>query len=215
MSRAPEEPRIPRSVELRSSLAAARILWRRLGLNALGVLAAVASAQRRGEPFAHLPAPRDLREELSRRQAAPAILLYRSLRRRLGPDEALAVTREVILEGTVIFLSFAIGPLDRGELMALPEAEREALVRRIAARFFNATVRWDEISAERLRLTVTRCLFPDLCREGGAPEVAPLLCQGDAVYFGEVLGTVELTRPTTLAEGGDRCPFDLRWKPER
>jgi hypothetical protein len=73
-------------------------------------------------------------------------------------------------------------------------------------------MRWDEVSDERVRLTVTRCLFPGLCEAVGATEVAPLLCQGDAVYFGEVLGTVELSRPQTLAEGGDCCPFELRWR---
>jgi predicted ArsR family transcriptional regulator len=207
-----ERPSIPRNVELRSSLVATKVLWRRLGLRAIGVLGEVGAAQARGDPFRHLPKPRDLREELSRRQAAPAVLLFKALRKRLGGDEALSLTREVILEATVIFLGFAIGPLDRDELMALSEAEREALVRRLGVRFFNATVRWDEISSERLRLTVTHCLFPDLCREGGAPEVAPLLCQGDAVYFEEVLGTVELNRPGTIAEGAEVCPFELRWK---
>ena len=125
---------------------------------------------------------------------------------------ALELLREIVLEGTVYFLAFAIGDLKREELMALSESEREAFVKGIAPRFFNATVRWDELSEERLHLTITECLFPGLCEEGGAPEVAPLLCEGDAVYFGETLGTVELIRPKTLASGGDCCPFELRWK---
>ena len=193
-------------------MAALRILRRRLGVGAVGVMFEVAAGQAWGAPFAHLPRPRDLREELSRRQCAPAILLHKALRRRVGNQRALEILREVVLESTIYFLRFAIGDLDREELMALSEAERDAFVKGIAPRFFNATVRWDEISTERLHLTITECLFPGLCKEGGAPEVAPLLCEGDAVYFGEVLGTVDLIRPQTLASGGDCCPFELRWK---
>ena len=100
----------------------------------------------------------------------------------------------------------------RVALRVLEHAERERHVRRIAARFFNATTRWDELSETCVRLTVTRCLLAELCARAGAPEVAPLLCEGDAVYFGEVLGTVELVRPHTLAGGAEDCPFTLRWR---
>ena len=32
------------------------------------------------------------------------------------------------------------------------------------------------------------------------------------VYFGDVLGSIDLIRPETIAEGGRCCPFELRWK---
>lgn len=208
-----ELPRIPPAVELRSGASAARRLARSLGRRrAAAILAEVGAAQLRRQPFAHLDRPADRREALSRRQCAPAILLFRALRKRLGEARALELTGEIVLDGTVHFLRYAIGPLHRHELMRLEPAEREAFVRRLGERFFNATIRWDEIGAERLRMTVTRCLFPVLCRLGGAPQVARLLCHGDAVYFGEVLGTVELIRPYTQAEGARDCPFELRWK---
>ena len=205
--------RLPILVTCRTAAGAMRILVRRLGAaRALGVMSEVACAQGRGEPFGHLAQPGEAREALCRQQAGPAILLHRSLVRRMAADQALAVTREVVVAGAVIFLAHSLGRLSREEIMALSSARREAFVKELGAKFFNATLRWDEISGERLRFTVTHCRFPELCATAGAPEVAPLLCQGDAVYFGDVLGTVLLTRPHTLAEAGPDCPFTLTWK---
>ncbi len=212
MRRRRREPRIPAAVELRTAGQAVALLVRRLGApRALAVMAEVAVAQARGEPFAHLATPIEARERLSRQQAGPALLLVRALRRRLPPDEALDVAREVIVAGAVIFLGHTIGPLERDSLMAQTPAQREQFVKETGAKFFNATLRWDEISDEQVRFTVTHCRFPELCAAAGDPEVAPLLCQGDAIYFGEVLGTVRLERPHTLAEGAPECPFTLRW----
>ena len=207
------EPGIPRSVELRSALITLRHLRRALGVPAAAaVIAEVGKDQLLGRPFSLLPRARDRREALSRRQAGPAILLYRALLRRLGKERALELTRDIVVASTLLFLDFAIGRLDRDELMSRSPAEREQYVRTIGDRFFNSTILWDEISDRRVHLTVTHCLFPGLCNAVGAPEVAPLLCAGDAVYFGDVLGNVAFTRPHTMAEGADDCPFDLKWK---
>lgn len=164
-----------------------------------------------GRPFRGLPPPQDRRELLSRRQAGPAILLYRALLPHLDADRALELTREVVLAGTVVFLGATIGPLSRDALVAMTTEARHEYVRCIGERFFNATLRWDEVSAERVRFTVTACLFPGLCRAAGAPAVAPLLCEGDAVYFGDVIGKVELSREHTIAGGAGECPFVLTW----
>lgn len=208
-----EHDPIPRRVELRTAAAAVRILVTEVGARlAAVVMADVALAQARGEPFRELLEPEDEREQLCRRQVGPAVLMQRALSRWLGPERALEVTREIVIAGTVNFLSHAIGPLDRPTLMALSSEAREEQVRELGGRFFNADVRWDEVSDEAVRFTVLRCRFPALCEAGGAPEVAPLLCLGDAVYFGEVLGTVDLVRSQTLAEGGDCCPFELTWR---
>lgn len=200
-------------VQLKTAARAMELLFIRLGpVQAALVCLDVAVDQLAGRPFGHLPPPLDDREASSRAQAGPAILLYGALRRRMHPDRALALTREVVVAGAVIFLSTSVGPLDRHTLSSLSRAELESFAKTIAGRFFNAELRWDEISGKAVRFTVTHCLFPDLCRAAGVPEIAPLLCEGDAVYFGEVLGTVDLTRSQTIASGGRNCPFELRWK---
>ena len=204
---------IPVRIELQTSALAVRILLRRLGVRTtLAVLGDLVVGQARGEPFVHLAKPIDDRERLCRKQAGPAILLHKSLRRRLGLDTALEVTREVVIAATLVFLRHTIGPLDRDRLMSLSPDERDAWVQTVAGRFFNATLVWDEISDAQVAFTVTHCRFPGLCQAGGAPEVAPLLCAGDAVYFGQTVGSVELLRPQTIAEGRESCPFTLRWK---
>jgi len=210
-----EHEPIPRRVELRTGAAVMRILITQVGLRLTAVvLGDVAVAKARGEPFRHLPAPQDERERLCRRQVGPAVLIQRALRRWLGVERALEITREIVIAGTVIFLKHAIGPLEPSAFVVQAPEASEELVRKLGDRFFNAEVRWDEISDRRLRFTVVQCRFPALCEAGNAPEVAPLLCLGDAVYFGEVLGTVDLNRPQTLADGGDCCPFELTWRPD-
>jgi predicted ArsR family transcriptional regulator len=208
-----EHEPIPRRLELRTAAAAARILFTEVGVRlATVVLADVAVAQARGEPFRHLDPPEDDRERLCRRQAGPAVLMQRALRRWLGSERALEITREIVIAGAVVFLQHTIGPLEREVIMEKTPEERDEMVQALGGRFFNAEVRWDEISEKAVRFTVNHCRFPALCKEGDAPEVAPLLCLGDAVYFGEVLGTVDLVRSQTLADGGDCCPFELTWR---
>jgi len=203
----------PISLQLKTSLGAMSVLYRKLGTVRMAkVTAAISLAQARGEPFKTLAPPEDERERLSRKQAGPAILLYKALREVVGPEEALELSREVVIDGAVRFLGHSVGPLDRETMAGLDDAQREKLIRSMGERFFNATLRWDEISVERIRFTVTRCRFPELCRVAGVPEVAPLLCAGDAVYFGEVVGTVEMQRQDTIAGGAECCDFELTWK---
>ncbi len=188
-----------------------RVLWRRLGLwRALRVGMALQKAERRGEPFADLPPATDEKERGSRAQAGPAILLFRALKT-TGYVQALELTSEAIEAGAIAFLSQSIGPIRREELEALSPAEREAWVQDVGAKFPNAEVRWDEVSGEAVRFTVTSCRFVRLCHEVGAPELAPLFCKGDATFFGGVQKGVELVRPSTLASGGAHCDFNLQW----
>ncbi|MBI2895507.1 MAG: L-2-amino-thiazoline-4-carboxylic acid hydrolase [Deltaproteobacteria bacterium] len=173
------------------------------------MLARLALASSDG-PFAHLPAPTDERESLSRKQAGPAIQLYQILRERHPADDPLEIVREVMIAGALIFLDHCLGSLTPSLFGELPIEERERLVERLASRFFNATVRLDEVGADRVRLTVTACRFASLAREAAVPELAPLFCAGDEAYFGRVQPDVELSRPHTIAEGAQSCPFELR-----
>ncbi len=192
---------------------AALILLRELGLvRALRVGLSLARRQRAGEPFAALPPPENDAERLSRAQIGPAILLYQELLRFLPRDEALRLTERVVVVGAVAFLRRSIGRLRRAELAALDEPGRQRFVEARGARFFNATTRWDEVSAASVRFTVTHCRFPPLCQALGVPELAPVFCKGDERFFGSVEPDVVLERPHTLAEGAASCPFTLRFR---
>jgi hypothetical protein len=197
-------------------LAALRVMLRRLGVGpGLAVALAVTLGKLRGEPFQELPRAADRDERRSREQIGPAILLHRVLRARgLAPEPALALVREVVLAAGVVFLGRVLGPLRRADLERLDDAGRLEFARRKGARFFNATVRWDDVRADRVRFTVTACRFPGLCAAVGASALAPLFCEVDAAYFGHVEPGVTLERPATLAAGGAECPFTLRWSTE-
>jgi predicted ArsR family transcriptional regulator len=190
------------------------ILLRELGV--LGVLQVGRTLRRRqrlGEPFTHLPPADCDQETLSRQQIGPAILLYQALTERVGQPQAYAITRAVVIEAACDFLRRSIGPLRRTELEALDENGRQAWVLERGRRFFNATVYWDEITGDRVRFTVTHCRFPPLCHACGVPELAPVFCEGDAVFFGTVEPDVTLDRPHTRAKGAATCPFTLSWQP--
>lgn len=188
------------------------ILLRELGiLTALRVGRAIRSRQRRGEPFADLAPPDGEHERLSREQIGPAILLYTELRQRIGQEEALRITEEIVIEAACVFLRESIGPLRRADLEQLDEAGQETFVKERGERFFNATVDWQEIGGERVRFTVTHCRFPPLCAATGVPELAPVFCKGDARFFGSIEPDVTLLRPHTIAEGASTCPFTLQW----
>ncbi|MGK0362887.1 MAG: hypothetical protein ACI9U2_005209, partial [Bradymonadia bacterium] len=193
-------------------MAALRVLAGHLGwVRALWYGLNVRSRVRGGEPFAHLPEPLTEKETLSRGQAGPAIVLYRRLRRAIGPEDAVDITTDAVEASALVFLGQSIGPLDRDALTAMSPAERMAFMREKGNRFPNATIRWEQVEAERVRFTVLDCRFVSLCAEAGHPELAPIFCKGDAQFFGGVEAGVTLIREETLAAGGRHCPFDLQW----
>jgi hypothetical protein len=173
---------------------------------------AVRRRVKRGEPFAHLPPPETEKEAQSRAQAGPAIVLYRCLRRVIGPEDAVDITTDAVEAGALVFLQQTIGPLNREVLAAMSPEERIAFVKERGEAFPNATVRWDRVDLEAVRFTVLDCRFVSLCAEVGHPELAPIFCKGDARFFGTVEPDVELIRTETLAAGGRMCPFLIQWK---
>lgn len=200
----------------RAELAAVPVLLREVGLvESVKLGWKLEAAKRRGEPFADLPKPDSEDERLSREQIGPAIVLYRLLREGRSQQEALRIARAVVIESALVFLRQSIGTLRRTEIEALDDEGRRQFVRQRGAKFFNATVEWDEISANRVDFTVTHCRFPPLCEAVGVPELAPVFCAGDGKFFGTVEPNTELVRPTTIAQGGATCPFSIRWKDDQ
>ncbi len=197
----------------RTTWAALSILRRHLGLwTALRVGLTVEQRVKGGDPFQHLPPAEDDKERGSRAQLGPALVLYDVLRGRVSEEEARVITAEVVEVGAHIFLRQSIGALDRTALAAMDADARVAYVEARMSRFPNADARIDFVEPERVGFTVTSCRFVRLCREVGLPELAPIFCAGDASYFGGIEPNVQLIRPETLASGGTRCPFELRYQ---
>lgn len=200
-------------LQLQTSLLGVKSLIRHVGLaRALRIGAELSFQQATGAPFKSLPPPESKREKLSRSQIAPAILLYRSLRKFYSQNESLSICREIIVEGTLLFLSKAIGPIKQDAIKEMNENERAGWITHIANQFFNASIQWHDISEDLISFTVTRCRFPELCAEVGVPELAPLFCEGDQHFFNQPEHFVQLQRPHTIAEGARNCPFTLSSK---
>lgn len=187
--------------------AAVRILWKHLGLaEALRVGIRITRRAADGEPFKHLPPAVGFKEIGSRAQAGPAILLLEELTR-LGRPDAIQITEECVTVGAVLFLGQSIGRIDRAALAGMAPDEQKAWLEQVSGKFPNATMTWDEISADRVKFTIRSCRLHTLAVQSGHPELAPLFCKGDGAFFsGE---GVSLERPGTLANGADSCPFTL------
>jgi len=192
--------------ERRAALVAVRALGRELGLlRALGVLGEVVRARALREPFASLGPPDSLREELSRAQLGPLVVLVRAVRRRAGAEAAMRVGRAVAHAGAMHFLERMIPDHDADTWAArAPELGEELL-----GRFFNATgsVRVGDGQAS---IDVTACQFVALLERIGERELAPLMCEADLDFFDGQRRAIRLERSHTLAEGADCCDFALR-----
>ena len=203
---------IPLSIELATGWKALGLIRHEIGIGMTAtILSFIMGAMRRGEPFGHLPKPADRCEILSRKQIAPAILLYKALCERMDTADALVLTRKVAIEGARVFLRRMVGILQRETFEQLTAKRREAFVSEVGEKFFNSKLEWDEISSTRLRFRAVSCCFPGLCKAAQVPELAPFFCEGDELFFCEDLAGVEFERPHTIATGAKDCPFSLRW----
>jgi hypothetical protein len=190
----------------------APILIRELGIwTALKVGRRVRRELKSGAPFVHMEPAANERDRLSRGQIGRAIVLYSTLQRYRSQEQALRLTRAIVVEAACVFLGEQIGSLSRASLANIPQPERRGWVEEKGSRFFNATMRWDRVDDRGVDFTVTACAFPPLCVAAGVPELAPIFCAGDAKFFGAVEPNVMLDRPKTIADGDECCVFRLRF----
>lgn len=200
-------------------------LMRELGyLRGLLVILGVGWRLARGEPFRSLnqeaqaalePSAGHLdRERENRAQIAPVINIYNTLRRRVSEEEALRITGAVVIAGGRAFLSHTLRELNDTEaLLNTSRSERVERLTQLLAPVPNALFELSIDDQDHVHYTVTSCRFVQLCHQLGYPELAPLFCAVDDYFFREDMPSIHLERATTLARGGERCPFVLRLEP--
>ena len=195
----------------RGRWAALGVLRRRLGARAVLRLAAtLARLELRGDPLAKLGPPLDQREALTRAQLRPVLLLDEALAARgHEPAARLELLRAVVGESGAAFLGHELRGWTRARFEALDGAGREQTLRGLLARFFNMHAEPVEEEGHALGFDVSACLFAQLTRRLGRPELASLFCAADEVFFARPESPLRLTRPETLAEGHARCAFRL------
>ncbi|MHA2044616.1 MAG: L-2-amino-thiazoline-4-carboxylic acid hydrolase [Candidatus Thorarchaeota archaeon] len=54
---------------------------------------------------------------------------------------------------------------------------------------------------------IRRCLYFDILREAGKPELGPILCEYDNIFADSVKDWIKFTRHETIASGDKRCDF--------
>lgn len=161
--------------------------------------------------FADLPAANDARESASRQQAGPAILLYRALLARddVDRDTALALMTRVIETGALRFLGRQLHDLDPAAFAEMPPLQREKVANGWLSAFFTSDTELQEVAADTVVFRVTGCALHRLSMAMGHPELTPLFCRADGLFFASREPAVALERPTTLAQGDTQCLFKL------
>jgi hypothetical protein len=54
---------------------------------------------------------------------------------------------------------------------------------------------------------IQKCLYFDILREAGKPELGPILCDYDSILADAIENWIEFTRHETIASGDKRCTF--------
>ena len=198
-------------LELQITLYSLKLLRKELGSIKLCFLAFhMIVLQLKGEPFRSFPKATERGDIFSRKQIGPAIVLYKALRKLYPEPRALQISELIIIDSTLIFLRQAVGAINRQRIEAMDDSERQGWLSQIADQFLNATIRWNRIGLSDLSFTITHCYFPKMCTTAGVPELGPIFCKGDAVYFGTEQEGVSLNRPHTIALGSQDCLFEMK-----
>lgn len=181
---------------------------------AIAVGASISSPGAIDALFADLPAAADDRERASRQQAGPAILLYRALLKRNDFDApaALALLSDVIETGALRFLGRQLSDLDPTVFAEMAPAQREQAAQRWLQAFFTSDTTLQRVAADKVVFHVTGCALHRLATATGHSELAPLFCRADGLFFASREPAVQLSRPTTIADGDAQCVFELTLK---
>lgn len=66
-----------------------------------------------------------------------------------------------------------------------------------------------DLGKNRCKFDMTKCLYCDLCKKYGCPELIPCFCHTDDVTSGHMHEKIRWNRTKTMGEGGDVCDFDI------
>ena len=66
-----------------------------------------------------------------------------------------------------------------------------------------------ETEKTRCRFDMTKCLYCDVCRRNGCPELVPCFCHTDDVTDGNIHPRLLWNRTKIMGDGADCCDFDL------
>ena len=65
------------------------------------------------------------------------------------------------------------------------------------------------VGKKRVKFDMTKCLYCDVCRDNGVPELTQCFCHTDDVKDGHMHPKLRWNRTKVMGEGADVCDFDL------
>jgi len=199
-------PLSTRVMNLRITLAAAKVLINRLGLKTtLALVKELANQRKEGEPWKNLPKPKDKKDIYSRALIADAILMYRSLLKRMDKEKAINLVKELIIEAAMMQLYSLIPKISADDALTKSQEEINDLLTEIVEKFPNTD--WERIESKGISFAyrITRCRLVELVNDLGLPELQDAFCPGDELYFEKFQPDINFSRPKNIGMQGDKC----------
>lgn len=158
--------------------------------------------------------PADIEDWLARRQLRPLLWLDAALSEDLAlPDEQRIHALSAVVGATgAAFLNALFPRIDPTVWPQVSAAERETFVRRTFRRFGNIGEADVRVHERGVRFDVRACRFHRMVVQLERPDLGPLFCAADGVFFGRADAPYRFERTTTRAAGGSVCDFQLTWK---
>lgn len=151
-------------------------------------------------------------EKLTQRQMAPAVVLYLLLEQKFSRARALRIVSELSQRVGIAFLKYNVPEIQASQYRHLSRKQKLAKLKQITKRFFNAKAELKLDSQDNFHFTVNVCYFARYAKELGLPELAPLFCASDKIYFDTYQPDVRLIRTVTLANDDQPCDFYFKWR---
>ncbi len=202
-----DKPPLPTNVmNLRILLAAGKVLIEECGLKtSFSLVKELGKQQKMGEPWKDLPKPKDQKDIDSRALIGDAILIYRSLLKRMEKEKALNIIGNLILRASMRQLYSLVPQLKPEDALSKSEEEIEVLLTEIIEKFPNTEWHLLESTKNSFAYRITRCRLVELVNDVGHPEMSSLFCPGDALYFETHQKDIEFDRPRNIGMLGDKC----------
>ncbi|MFH1781094.1 MAG: L-2-amino-thiazoline-4-carboxylic acid hydrolase [Patescibacteria group bacterium] len=166
-----------------------------------------------GEPFKDFDPPRDEREKQAREQAAPAFVLYKLLKAEFSQEKAYQITEEVVKDAAVSTLKKSLPSISPQWYKNLDNKKAE--LKKAIENSPNTKIGEMEINEDSFSFQVARCDFVEFAKKLNMPEVAPVFCSGDGLFFEKFTPEIKFERPQKLSDGGEYCDFRFQLKNDK
>ena len=139
----------------------------------------------------------------------PMCALYLAIAERCGRDEAFSIVSSFMRE-TALRKGAALR-----KALNVPGIQRVFMkvFGIMGAKLFGEKARFEQemhaCTSSYLRMDILSCPYLRHATAAGTPEIAPLFCANDEYVYGDLPG-ISFNRTGTLANGADRCDFELK-----